>query len=70
MRRRKYPDDPWFYCTSEGAEISHLLQIADMPLSKKLDMLSSRADTVARITEARERRLAGEATLKVAEQSE
>jgi hypothetical protein len=69
MRRRQYPDDPWFYCTSEGAEISHLLQIADMPLSKKLDMLSNLADTVAIITQARERRLAKEATLKVAEQT-
>jgi hypothetical protein len=68
MRRRQYPDDPWFYCTSEGAEISHLLQIADMPLSKKLDMLSNLADTVAIITQARGRRLAREATLKIAEQ--
>ena len=70
MKRRKYPDDPWFYCTSEGAEISHLLQIADMPLSKKLDMLSNLADTVAIISEARERRLAKQATPKVAEQSD
>ena len=70
MKRRKYPDDPWFYCTSEGAEISHLLQIADMPLSKKLDMLSNLADTVAVITDARERRLAREAMLKVAERTE
>jgi hypothetical protein len=68
MKRRQYPADPWFYCTSEGAEISHLLQIADMPLSKKLDMLSNLADAVAIITQARERRLAKEATLKVAEQ--
>jgi hypothetical protein len=68
MKRRKYPDDPWFYCASEGAEISHLLQIADMPLSKTLDMLSNLADTVSIITKARERRLAREATLKVAEQ--
>ena len=68
MRRRQYPDDPWFYCTSEGAEISHLLQIADMPLSKKLDMISNLADTVEVITQVRERRLAKEATLKVAEQ--
>lgn len=70
MKRRKYPDDPWFFCTSEGAEISHLLQIADMPLSKKLDMLSNLADTVEIITHARERRLAKEATLKIAEQPE
>jgi hypothetical protein len=68
MKRRQYPADPWFYCTSEGAEISHLLQIADMPLSKKLDMLSNLADTVAIITGARERSLARETTLKIAEQ--
>ena len=68
MKRRKYPDDPWFFCTTEGAEISHLLQIAEMPLSKKLDMLANLADTVEIITQARERRLAKEATLKVAEQ--
>lgn len=67
MKRRQYPSDPWFYCTSEGAEISRLLQIAGMPLSKKLDMLSSLPDTVAIITEARERRLTKEVTLKVAE---
>jgi hypothetical protein len=56
------------FCTSEGAEISHLLQIADVPLSKKLDMLANLADTVEIITHVRERRLAKEATLKVAEQ--
>jgi len=44
----------------------HLAQIADMPLTKKLDMLSNLADTVAILTEARERRIVGEATLKVA----
>lgn len=70
MKRRKYPDDPWFFCTTEGAEISHLLQIADMPLSKKLDMLANLADTVEIITQARERRLAKEATLKVAERKD
>jgi len=67
MKRRQYPDDPRFYCTSESAEISHLLQIADMPLSKKLDMLSNLADTVAIIAQAREGRLAKQATLKIAE---
>jgi len=67
MKRRQYPDDPWFYCTSEGVEISHLLQIADMPLSKKLDILSNLADTVAMIAHAREGRLAKQATLKIVE---
>lgn len=70
MKRRKYPDDPWFYCTSEGAEISHLLQIADMPLRKKLDMLSSLADTVEIISATRQRRLAKEATPKGSERPE
>ena len=70
MKRRKYPDDPWFYSTFEGAEVSHLLQIADMPLSKKLDMLSSLADTVEIISDARDRRLAKAATLKVAERKD
>jgi len=68
--RRQYPDDPWFYCTYEGAEISHLLQAVDMPLRKKLDMLSSPADTVEIISQARQRRSAKEATLKLAEQPE
>jgi hypothetical protein len=70
MKRRQYPEDPWFYSTFEGAEISHLRQIADMPLSKKLDMLSNLADTVSVTTTARERRLAREATLKVAKRPE
>jgi hypothetical protein len=70
MKRRTYPDDPWFYCTSEGAEISHLLQIADMPLSKKLDMLSGLADTAAALGKAREQRLAHGKALKVQEQPE
>jgi hypothetical protein len=48
-------------------EISHLLQIADMPLSKKLDILSNLADTVAMIAHAREGRLAKQATLKIVE---
>jgi len=41
-----------------------------MPLSKKLDMLSKLADTVAIATEARERLLTREATRKVAAQPE
>lgn len=41
-----------------------------MPLSKKLDMLSNLADTVAIIAEAREVCLAKEATMKIAERPE
>jgi hypothetical protein len=70
MKRRQYPEDPWFYCTPEGAEISHLLQIADMPLSRKLEMLSGLADKVEVISRAREKRLANEAARRVAEQKE
>ncbi len=38
-----------------------------MPLSKKLDMILNLADTVAIIAQAREGRLAKEATMKIAE---
>jgi hypothetical protein len=70
MKRRQYPDDPWFYCTSEGAEISHLLRAADLSVSQRFDLLDSAVDMAEEIVEARERRLAKEATLKVAEQAE
>jgi hypothetical protein len=39
-----------------------------MPLSRKLEMLSGLADTVEAISRAREKRLANEAALRVAEQ--
>ena len=67
MKRRQYPDDPWFYCTSEGAEISHLLRAADLSVSQRFDLLDAAVDMAEEIVEARERRLAREATLKVAE---
>lgn len=70
MKRRQYPDDPWFYCTSEGAEISHLLRAADLSVSQRFDLLDAAVDMAEEIVEARERRLAREATLKVAEQSQ
>jgi hypothetical protein len=70
MKRRQYPDDPWFYCTSEGAEISHLLRAADLSVSQRFDLLDAAVDMAEEIVEARERRLAREATLKVAERSE
>lgn len=66
MKRRRYPDDPWFYCTSEGAEISHLLRAADLSVSQRFDLLDATVDMAEEIVEARERRLAKEATLKVA----
>ena len=68
MKRRKYPDDPWFYSTFEGAEVSHLLRAADLSVSQRFDLLDSSVDMVEEIVEARERLLAKEATLKVAEQ--
>ena len=67
MKRREYPDDPWFYCTSEGAEISHLLRAADLSVSQRFDLLDAAVDMAEEIVEARQRRLANEATCKVAE---
>jgi hypothetical protein len=67
MKRRQYPDDPWFYCTSEGAEISHLLRAADLSVSQRFDLLDAAVDMAEEIVEARERRLVKEAALKVAE---
>jgi len=36
MKRRGYPDDPWFYASYEGARISALLKTCDLPFSEKL----------------------------------
>jgi hypothetical protein len=68
MKRRQYPDDPWFYSSFEGAEISHFLRAADLSVSQRFDLLDAAVDMAEEIVEARERRLAKEATLKVAEQ--
>ena len=68
MKRRLYPDDPWFYSTFEGAGISHLLLAADLSVSQRFDLLDAAVDMAEEIVEARERRLAKEATVKVAEQ--
>ena len=68
MKRRQYPDDPWFYSTFEGAEVIHLLRAADLSVSQRFDLLDAAVDMAEEIVEARERRLAKEATLKVAEQ--
>jgi hypothetical protein len=70
MKRRQYPDDTWFYSTFEGAEISHLLRAADLSVSQRFDLLDQTVDMAEEIWEARERRLAREATLKVAERPE
>jgi hypothetical protein len=67
MKRRQYPDDPWFYSTFEGAEISHLLRAADLSISQRFDLLDQTVDMAEEIWEARERRLARVATLEVAE---
>jgi hypothetical protein len=68
MKRRQYPDDPWFYSTFEGAEISHLLDAANLSVSGRFDLLDQVVGMAEVIWNARERRLAREATLKVAEQ--
>jgi hypothetical protein len=70
MKRRKCPDDPWFYSTFEGAEISHLLRAADLSVEGRFDLVDQTVDMAEEIWNARERRLAREATLKVAEQPE
>jgi len=39
MKRRHFPDDPWFYATFEGARIASLLKTCDLPFSEKLDFI-------------------------------
>jgi hypothetical protein len=70
MKRRQYPDDPWFYSTFERAEISHLLDAANLSVSGRFNLLDQVVGMAEVIWNARERRLAREATLKVAEQPE
>jgi len=70
MKRRQYPDDPWFYSTFEGAEISHLLEAANLSVSGRFDLLDQVVGMAEVIWNARERRLAREETLKVAERPE
>jgi hypothetical protein len=50
--------------------ITHLLRPADLSVSQRFDLLDAAVDIAEEIVEARERRLAKEATLKVAEQYE
>lgn len=56
MKRRQYPDDPWFYCTSEGAEISHLPRAANLSVSQRFDLLDAAVDMAEEIVAARKRR--------------
>ena len=39
MKRRRFPDDPWFYASYEGARIAALLKTCDLPFSEKLDFI-------------------------------
>jgi len=39
MKRRHFPNDPWFYASYEGARISALLKTCDLPFSEKLDFI-------------------------------
>jgi len=39
MKRRQFPDDPWFYASYEGARIAALLKSCDLPFSEKLDFI-------------------------------
>jgi len=70
MKRRQYPHDPWFYSTFEEAEVTHLLRAADLSVSQRFDLLDAAVDMAEEIVETPERRLAKEATLKIAEQPE
>jgi hypothetical protein len=53
-----------------GAEISHLLRAVDFSVSQRFDLLDAAVNMAEEMVEARERRLAKEAMLKLAEQSE
>ena len=39
MKRKEYPNDPWFYASFEGARIAALLKTCDLPFSEKLDFM-------------------------------
>ena len=39
MKKRNFPDDPWFYASYEGARIAALLKTCDLPFSEKLDFI-------------------------------
>ena len=39
MKRRRFPDDPWFYASYEGARIAALLKTCDLPFSEKLEFI-------------------------------
>jgi hypothetical protein len=39
MKKRKFPDDPWFYASYEGARMAALLKTCDLPFSEKLDFI-------------------------------
>jgi hypothetical protein len=39
MKRRSFPDDPWFYASYEGARIAALLKTCDLPFSEKLEFI-------------------------------
>jgi hypothetical protein len=46
MKHRQYPDDPCFYSTFVGAEISHLLRAADLSVGQRFDLLDQTVDMV------------------------
>jgi hypothetical protein len=39
MKRRQFPDDPWFYASYEGARIAALLKTCDLPFLEKLEFI-------------------------------
>ena len=56
MKKRKFPDDPWFYASYEGARIAALLKTCDLPFAEKLDFIDESfrlfPNSVSRLTHA------------------
>jgi len=67
MKRRHFPDDPWFYATFEGARIAALLKTCDLPFSEKLDFID---EAFAMFPGRSERRTPQLAAPRVAESDE
>jgi hypothetical protein len=67
MKRRHFPDDPWFYATFEGARIAALLKTCDLPFSEKLDFIDEAFEIFPGTSE---RRIPQPAAPRVAESDE
>jgi len=67
VKRKEYPDDPWFYSSFEGARIAALLKTCDLPFSEKLDFID---EAFRLFQKGHEGRWASRQTPVVAEASE